>query len=361
MALLFVAIFALDFLVVGQADRISLIAFPSRFSQNGSHLHLICQFPYEKKFNIMWKRNDLDVGEECLNYKKVNTTVNCFKNKTLIEWILTPVTYATRGKWSCSHGTETASVDIIVNVSQTLKPFKIELPFVNDIPTASGINSEELSNDGFTLGAGSRSDPLDLSRGRSHGIKGLIFECTSRCASETRELIWSSVNSTMYRKHSSSRVTHVETHYCPDGLRSATSRALITCSAGQSQILKRESKSSVPVDLKLSLVGLNIVYCSTDGSGRVPSVSGYSCSDGFYNDNFTTACTYVLCDGPQPPILTSGEQTAIEIAAFLLICIIIAVCIFTWRSRQSAKTRRISHYNEILPSHHQEAQMELML
>ncbi|KAL5965813.1 hypothetical protein TSMEX_006447 [Taenia solium] len=64
---------------------------------------------------------------------------------------------------------------------------------------------------------------------------------------------------------------------------------------------------------------------------------------------------------PLPPMLTSGEQTAIEIAAFLLICIIIAVCIFTWRNRRSEKARRMSHYNGILPSHHQEAQMELML
>lgn len=115
MTLLFVAVIAFKFLIIGQAGRISLVALPSRFPQNGSRLHLICQFHHEKKFNIMWKRNDFDVGEECLNYKKVNTSVHCFKNKTSIEWILTPVTYATRGKWSCSHGTETASVDIIVN------------------------------------------------------------------------------------------------------------------------------------------------------------------------------------------------------------------------------------------------------
>lgn len=102
---------------------------------------------------------------------------------------------------------------------------------------------------------------------------------------------------TMHRKYPSSKVTHVETRYCPEGLSSAKSRALITCSTGQSQLLKREPESSVPVDLKLSLVGLNIVYCSTEGPGRVLSASGYSCSDGFYNDNSTTACTYVLCDG----------------------------------------------------------------
>ncbi|VDM22416.1 unnamed protein product [Hydatigera taeniaeformis] len=129
----------------------------------------------------------------------------------------------------------------------------------------------------------------------------------------------------------------------------------------QSQVLKRDPDPSTPVDLKLSLVGLNIVYCSTEGMERMPVVSRYSCFDGFYNGSSTTACTYVLCDGPQPPILTSGEQTAIEIAAFLLICIIIGVCVFTWRSRRSEKTRRMSHYNGILPSHHQEAQMELML
>ncbi|KAL5965812.1 hypothetical protein TSMEX_006446 [Taenia solium] len=297
MALLFVAVIAIKFLIIGQADRISLIALPSRFPQNGSRLHLICQYHREKKFNIMWKRNDLDVGEECLNYKKVNTSVNCSKNETNIEWMLTPVNYATRGKWSCSHGRETASVDIIVNVSQILNPPKIELPVASGIQSASGTTSEAVSDDEFTLGVGSQADPIDLSHGRSRGIKGFIFECSSQCASESRPLMWSSVNSTMYRKHSSSKATHVNTRYCPEGLSSAKSRALITCSTGQSQLLKREPESSVPVDLKLSLVGLNIVYCSTEEPGRVPSVSGYSCSDGFYSVNSTTACAYVLCDG----------------------------------------------------------------
>ncbi|EUB56584.1 hypothetical protein EGR_08550 [Echinococcus granulosus] len=169
---------------------------------------------------------------------------------------------------------------------------------------------------------------------------------------------------TLPRKHPSSKVTHVETRHCPEGLSSAKSRALITCtydSNGQSQPLNWEPEFSVPVDLRLSLIGLNIVYCSTDQPDRVPSTGRYWCSDNFYNGNSTAACTYVLCDGPQPPILTSGEQIAIQIAAFLLICITVAVCVFTWRSFRSEKAGCMNPYNGIVPSHQQEAQMEIVL
>ncbi|KAH9284239.1 hypothetical protein ECG_02571 [Echinococcus granulosus] len=364
MPLFLVAAVVLGFLDIGQADRISLVALPSRFPQNGSRLHLICQHHYESRFNIVWKRNGSDVGEKCLSYRQIKTPIQCFENETSVEWILNPVTYATRGIWSCSHGSQTASVDIVVNVPQILSPPFIELPVVSAMQSASSSTSESKSGGEFELGTGSRSDPLDLIRGRSRGIKGFVFECSSRCASETRHLMWSFVNSTLPRKHPSSKVTHVETRHCPEGLSSAKSRALITCtydSNGQSQPLNWEPEFSVPVDLRLSLIGLNIVYCSTDQPDRVPSTGRYWCSDNFYNGNSTAACTYVLCDGPQPPILTSGEQIAIQIAAFLLICITVAVCVFTWRSFRSEKAGCMNPYNGIVPSHQQEAQMEIVL
>lgn len=104
------------FLAVSQTDRISLIALPSQSPQNGSRLHLICQLSEKSKFNIMWKRDNQNVGESCLPFRNLNANLrNCSHNKTSTEWILDPVTYDARGLWSCIHGKEIASVIIDVN------------------------------------------------------------------------------------------------------------------------------------------------------------------------------------------------------------------------------------------------------
>ncbi|VUZ50048.1 unnamed protein product, partial [Hymenolepis diminuta] len=353
-----------EYFVVTHGNRISLNGLPSLYPQNGSKLHLICQLQKKGRFNIMWRRDDRNVGENCRYFKTVNATVQeCFHNETLTEWIIDPVTYDTRGLWSCIHGQDMASVNIEVNVPQKLNPLKIESLPQNSIQSASGTFLNSISAEEFPLRTGTRSNPINLIESRAFGIKNFVFECSSVCASETRQLVWTSLNSTMFRKYPDFRTSHNERGSCPGALTSAKSRALVTCAVGYQKPHKSEPESPVPVDLKLALVGLNIVYCSTDQSARISNAESYFCIDGFLNDSSNTACAYVLCDGPPPPVLTSGEQTAIVIATFLMIFVIVALCIFAWRSRKSDKATRMSQYNSILPqSHHtQEAQMELML
>ncbi|KAM3175071.1 hypothetical protein ACTXT7_009255 [Hymenolepis weldensis] len=391
--------------VVTHANRISLHGLPSLHPQNGSKLQLICQLQEKGRFNIMWKRDDRNVGENCIYFKNINGTVqDCFHNETITEWIIDPVTYDTRGLWSCIHGKDMASVNITVNVPQNLNPLKIELLPQNSNQSASGTFLNSISAEEFSLGTGTRSNPINLIESRAFGVKNFVFECSSVCASETRQLVWTSLNSTMFRKYPSFRTSHKERGSCPGALTSTKSRALVTCAVGYQKPNRLEPEPPVSVDLKLALVGLNIVYCSTDQSARISNVGSYSCINGFLNDSSNTACAYVLCygilcangkqlrkgryqaycnlqlpelaskqalvsigvqlfAGPPPPVLTSGEQTAIVIATFLMIFVIVAVCIFTWRSRKSDKATRMSQYNSTLPqSHHtQEAQMELML
>ena len=100
---------------IAVTERISLTALPSKTPQNGSRLHLICNFYEKSSFNIIWKRNNQNVGEMCLQYKKFVNPIQCNTNKTSVEWILDPVTYLDQGLWSCSHGKEMANVTIVVN------------------------------------------------------------------------------------------------------------------------------------------------------------------------------------------------------------------------------------------------------
>ncbi|KAM7535284.1 hypothetical protein Aperf_G00000104651 [Anoplocephala perfoliata] len=305
---------------------------------------------------------DCILSVNSMEQKNLNDSLrNCSHNITTTEWVLDPVTYDIRGLWSCIHGKEIASVHIDVNVPQRLDSLKLELPTLNVMQSASGIASYAVPGEGFSVGAGTRSDPLDLILAKRFGIKNFILECSSHCASETRQLVWTSLNNTMYRKYPSFLTSHEERTNCPNNLSFAKTRALITCAVGY-QPGKWEPESSVSVDLKLPLVGLNIVFCSNEQLTRISSVRNYHCINGFLNGNSTTACAYVLCDGPQPPVLTSGEQSAIVIGALALVLMIIVMCVSTWRSRKSRKAARMNQYNGALNSHHnQEAQMELML
>nr|CDS27119.1 conserved hypothetical protein [Hymenolepis microstoma] len=352
-----------QYLVASYADRISLKALPSAYPINGSKLHLTCQLHEKNTYNIMWKRDDKNVGENCIFFKTINATLhNCSHNGTITEWIIDPVVYDIRGRWSCTHGIDMASLNIEVNVPQKLNPLKIEALYNSIQPTSDAILNP-VSTDGFSLAAGTRSNPFDLTKSNPYEVKGFVFECSSPCASETRQLVWTSLNGTMFQKYSSFRTSHEEGANCPGALTSAKSRVLITCAFGYQQSKKWEPESSVSVDLMLSLVGLNIVYCSNDQSARFSNAGSYPCINGFLNDSSSTACAYVLCDGPSPPVLTSGEQTAIAVAAFLMILVIAAVCIFIWRSLKSDKESRMSQYYGTLPQsqQNQEAQMELML
>lgn len=103
----------IEYFVVTHANRISLNGLPSLYPQDGSKLHLVCQLQEKGKFNIMWKKDDRIVGENCIFFENVNAT--CFHNGTITEWIIDPVTYNTQGLWWCIHGKDNASVDITVN------------------------------------------------------------------------------------------------------------------------------------------------------------------------------------------------------------------------------------------------------
>ncbi|VDO15157.1 unnamed protein product [Rodentolepis nana] len=287
----------IQYMITSHADRITLNALPSVFPKNGSKLHLICQLHEKNRFNIMWKRDGKNVGENCIAYKTINAArQNCYSNETVIEWIIDPVVYDIRGRWSCSHGKDIASIDIEVNVPQKLHPLKIESLQNRNQPASDAILSP-VSIEEYPLAAGTQSHPFDLTKSQPYGVRSIVFECSSFCASETRQLVWTSFNGTMFRKYPLKRTSYEEGANCPGDLTSARSRALITCRYGNQQSSKWETESPVSVDLKLSLVGLNIVYCSTDQPARISNNGDYACTNGFLNDSSNTACAYVLCDG----------------------------------------------------------------
>uniref|UniRef100_A0A5K3EVZ7 Ig-like domain-containing protein n=1 Tax=Mesocestoides corti TaxID=53468 RepID=A0A5K3EVZ7_MESCO len=347
-----------------QAERISLTALPSNFPQNGSRLQLVCHFQDEKKFAIVWKKDGQNVGEDCIKFKTLNDTISCNTSKESVAWTLDPVTHSTGGNWSCSHGILVSSVYISVNVPQRLELPKIETYSTGVLQSTAATMSETLMDVMPYLGSGTRSDPINMIDGRFPETKSLFFECVSVCASETKPLVWSLANSTIYRRYPTYKTRKMDDRDCPTGLTSAKSRALLTCAyskAEQSLPNKLELTHPLSIDLKLSLVGLNVVYCSTDQQKRVHHGFNNSCPDALHNEDSTSVCAYVLCDGPPPPPLTNGEKTAIGIATFLFIIMVINVCIFTLRRRKAEKTNRVTHFHDPLYPHHPHAEVELML
>lgn len=61
--------------------------------------------------------------------------------------------------------------------------------------SASGTASNAVIGERFSLGTGTRSDPLNLIHAKYVGIRNFVLECSSQCASETRQLAWISLNS----------------------------------------------------------------------------------------------------------------------------------------------------------------------
>ncbi len=57
------------------------------------------------------------------------------------------------------------------------------------------------------------------------------------------------------------------------------------------------SRPVTDVDVRLSLVGLNLITCSADQSGRFLSAFNQPCTDAFNARGGNSVCAYVLCDG----------------------------------------------------------------